>query len=349
MVQLVREPEAHYKLGESANEFTTLSNSAPTSVIDLSIVIISWNTKKYLEECLSSLRTVDGNLFGKIIVVDNASTDGSPEVIRTQFPEVVLIETGANLGFSGGNNIGLKEATGKYICLINSDVNVPPDCLPKMFSYMEQNPTIGLMGPGMLQTDGCVHRSGMRFPTLWSVFLRALFLDSLLKGFRVFGGFLMKDFRFDRTTDIDVLNGWFWMARREALNQVGPLDDRFFMYGEDLDWCKRFHSAGWRVVFYPEAKALHYLGASSANAPSRFLVEKQRANLQYWKKYHGRTSSFIYLLIDCLHYAIRATGWGIVYLTQRSSRHRAQIKIQQYLKCLRWALDIRTLNKLGKQ
>lgn len=349
MVQLSREPEARDKQIEIGNEFTKLIDSGQAPMADVSIVIVSWNTRKYLEECLTSLRTIDGNLSVKIIVADNASTDGTPEMIRTQFPEVILIETGANLGFAGGNNIGIKAASEKYVCLINSDVNVPADCLPKMYSYMEQQPTIGLLGPGMLQTDGRVHRSGMRFPTLWSVFLRALFLDSLLKGFRVFGGFLMKDFRFDRTTDIDVLNGWFWMARREALNQVGPLDDRFFMYGEDVDWCKRFHLAGWRLVFYPEARALHYGGASSSNAPSRFLVEKQCANLQYWKKYHGRASSFIYHLISYLHFTVRAAGWGIVYLTQRSSRHRAQVEIQQYLKCLRWALDFKAFNELRKQ
>jgi GT2 family glycosyltransferase len=319
------------------------------SVIDLSIVIVSWNTAKYLEECLDSLRTIDGNLSVEIIVVDNASTDGSAEIVRSQFPEVRLFESGANLGFAGGNNIGLKAATGKYICLINSDVNVPAACLPKMYAYMEQQPTIGLLGPGMVRTDGRVHRSGMRFPTLWSVFLRALFLDSLFKGFGFFGGFLMKDFQFDRTTDIDVLNGWFWMARRDAVNKVGPLDNHFFMYGEDVDWCKRFHLAGWRLVFYPEAKALHYGGASSANAPSRFLVEKQRANLQFWKKYHGRTSLFFFLLIGCLNYSIRAMGWSAVYLMLSSMRSRAHIEVKQYLACLRWTFQLSTFKEFGKQ
>ena len=318
-----------------------------TAVTDLSIVIVSWNTKKYLQECLTSLRAMDGNLSMEIIVADNASTDGTPEMLRAQFPEVILVETGANLGFAGGNNAGLKHASGKYICLINSDVNVPPDCLPKMHSFMEQNPSIGLLGPGMLYTDGRVHRSGMRFPTLWNLLLRALFLDVLLKRFSFFGGFLMKDFQFDRTTDIDVLNGWFWMARRE-LNQAGPLDTRFFMYAEDVDWCKRFHRAGWRVVFFSEASAVHYGGASAASARSRFNVEMQRANLQYWKKYHGRISLFIYLLIGCLSYGIRAAGWGLVYMTRRSSRYRAEIEVQQYLKCLRWALDSGTLSELGK-
>ena len=319
------------------------------SVTDLSIVIVSWNTKKYMEECLTSLQTIDGDLSVEIIVVDNASSDGTPEMIRAQFPGVRLIESGGNLGFAGGNNIGLKEVSGKYICLINSDVNVPPDCLPKMFRYMEQQPTIGLLGPGMLRTDGRLHRSGMRLPNLWHAFLRALFLDSLFKGSEVFGGFLMRDFQFDETRDMDVLNGWFWMARREALNQVGPLDDRFFMYAEDVDWCNRFHLAGWRVVFYPEAKALHYGGVSAKNAPSRFVLEMQRANLQFWKKYHGRTSVFFYVLIGCLGYAIRATGWGLLYLTKRSVRARARIEFKQYLNCLRWALGFDTRNELGKR
>lgn len=316
---------------------------------DLSIVIVSWNTKKYMEECLTSLCSIDGNLSAEIIVVDNASADGTPEMIRAKFPQVKLIETGANLGFARGNNVGIKEATGKYVCLINSDVNVPSDCLTKMHSYMEEQLTIGLLGPGMLRPDGRVHRSGMRFPSLWNLFLRALFLDSLIKKTDLFGGFLMKDFHFDEIRDMDVLNGWLWMARREALDQVGPLDGRFFMYAEDVDWCKRFHLAGWRVVFFPDASAVHYGGASAANAPSRFNVEMQRANLQYWKKYHGRISSFFFLLIGLLSYIVRAVGWAAVYLTKKSSRGRAQIEVKQYMKCIRWVLDFSAHEQLVKQ
>jgi GT2 family glycosyltransferase len=335
---------------------TTLSRNvqepqvdSPVGVTDISIIIVSWNTKKYMEECLTSLRGMEGNVSAEIIVVDNASADGTPEMIRTQFPDVKLIETGANLGFAKGNNVGIKEATGKYICLINSDVNVPSDCLNKMHAFMEQEPSIGLLGPGMLRPDGKVYRSGMRFPTLWNLFLRALFLDSLFKSTGFFGGFLMKDFQFDHTRDIDVLNGWLWMARREALEQVGPLDGRFFMYAEDVDWCQRFHLAGWRVVFYAEAQAVHYGGASAASAPSRFNVEMQRANLQYWKKYHGRISLFFYLMIGCLSYTVRALGWAVIFLTKKSSRSRANIEVKQYLKCLRWVLDFRTHNELVKQ
>jgi hypothetical protein len=189
----------------------------------------------------------------------------------------------------------------------------------------------------------------MRFPSLGNILLRALFLDSLFKSTGLFGGFLMKDFHFDQTRDMDVLNGWLWMARKDALNKVGPLDERFFMYAEDVDWCKRFKLAGWRVVFYPEAKALHYGGASSANAPSRFNVEMQRANLQYWKKYHGRLSLFLYLMIGCLSYAVRAVGWAAIFLLKKSSRSRANLEVKQYLKCIRWVFESRTLNELVKQ
>ena len=316
---------------------------------DLSIVIVSWNAKKYLEECLGSLRALDADLSVEILVVDNASTDGTPEMIRNQFPHVRLIETGANLGFARANNVGIKLGSGKYVCLINSDVNVPPDCLPKMYRYMEQQPAIGLLGPKMLGPDGRTRRSGMRFPTIWNTFLRALAVDSLFKGSGIFGGLLMADFQFDQIKDMDVLNGWFWMARREALDQVGLLDERFFIYGEDIDWCKRFHLAGWRVVFCPEAEAVHYGGASSSNAPLRFFIEMQRANLQYWEKYHGRISRFFYVLAVWLNHVIRATGWGFVYLAQRSSRTRALVKVKQNLACMHWLLGLRTIKETGEQ
>jgi len=320
-----------------------------TYVTDLSIVIVSWNAKKYLEECLTSLHGLDEGPSLEILVVDNASSDGSPEMVRNQFPDVKLIETGANLGFSRANNLAIELATGKYVCLINSDVNVPSDCLAKMYRYMEKEPTIGLLGPKMIGVDGRAHRSGMRFPSIWNAFVRALALDSIFKGTGIFGGSLMADFQFDRTRDVDVLNGWFWMVRREALNQVGLLDERFFIYGEDIDWCKRFHLAGWRVVFYSEAEALHYGGASSANAPLRFSLEKQRANLQYWEKYRGRTAVFCCLMGVWLHQVIRAAGWWLVYLTRRSLRSRADFEIAQSAACLRWVLNSRNVKGRGQR
>lgn len=312
---------------------------------ELSIIIVSWNARKYLEECLSCLQALDPKLSAEIIVVDNASTDGTAEMIRTQFPLVRLIESGANYGFARANNIGINLATGKYLCLVNPDVKIAPACLPTMYRYLEQHPTVGLLGPKMLGPNGEVRRSTMRFPSIWNSFLRALALDSLFHGAGIWGGILMPDFQFDRTQDVDVLNGWFWMARPEAVRQVGLLDERFFMYAEDVDWCKRFHLAGWRVVFCAEAEAIHYGGASSSNAPVRFFVEMQRANLQYWKKHHGRVSLLFYLLTVWLNHAIRIASYGLVYLGKRPLRSEASLKIKRAFACLCSLSSLKTLRE----
>jgi GT2 family glycosyltransferase len=306
---------------------------------DISIVIVSWNARQYLRECLQSLRMATGKLSAEIIVVDNASSDGTADMVRSEFPEVQFIDTGNNLGFSCGNNLGVKLAKGKYICLVNPDVNVPPSCLPKMFSFMQQNPGIGLLGPKMLDADGIARRSGMRFPTLWGVLLRSLAADTWMKGRASSANWLMNDFQFDQLRDMDVLNGWFWMARREAVSHVGLLDVNFFMYGEDMDWCKRFHENGWRVVFYPEAEATHYGGGCSANDPLRFSVEQQRANLQYWKKYHGRISLLLYAVAVWLGHAVRLTGWSLIGLAKSSARTRARYEVKHNFECMRRTFD----------
>ncbi len=303
-------------------------------MFDLSIIIVSWNAKNYLQECLTSLHAAEGDLRLEIIVVDNASSDGSPELIRAHFPEVKLIETGANLGFAKANNLGLKIAAGRYIALINSDVNVAADCLSTLLQYMEQSPTIGLIGPRMMGAKGEVRRSTMKFPNLWDGFVRAMALDTLFKGTGLFRGFLNFDLNFEQVQDVDVLNGWFWMTRREAVQQVGGLDEQFFMYGEDMDWCQRFHKAGWRVVFFPEAESIHYGGASSANAPVRFYVEMQRANLQYWKKHHNRASLLCYWLLIGLNDLMRTIGYGLVYFWKRSAHSKALLEIQRNLAAL---------------
>jgi GT2 family glycosyltransferase len=303
---------------------------------DISIIVVTWNAQRYVRECLDSLMHATAGLSAEIIAVDNASTDGTPQVINQQFPRVTLISNAENMGFAKANNVGLRLSSGDFIFLINSDVNVPPDCLKRMVGYMEQHANIGLLGPRMLGPEGKTARSCMRFPTLWNSFCRALALDSFFARSRLFGGSLMRDFAHDRMAEVEVLNGWFWLVRREALVQVGLLDERFFIYGEDIDWCQRFHQSGWRVVFYPEAEALHYGGASSANAPIRFCIEMQCASLQYWKKHHGRFSSACYVLISLLNHALRIAGYVAAYTVSKSARSQAEFKIRRSAACLRW-------------
>lgn len=309
---------------------------------DISVVIVTWNARAYTLECLRSLQQQEPGAAVEIIVVDNASKDGTPEAVAEQFPSVRLILNAENLGFAKANNQGMQASRGRYLCLVNSDVVLPTDCLSHLLAYMEVNPNIGLLGPRMLTPKGNVGYSVMRFPTAWNTFCCALGLDSLFKRSRNFGGFMMKGFTYDHTEDVEVLTGWFWVVRRSAWEEVGGLDEQFFMYGEDIDWSRRFRSGGWRVVFYPNVEALHYGGASSNNAPARFYVEMRRANLQYYRKYHGPLSRAVYFLAVWSHELTRVVAYAIIFVARQSRRAEASFKITRSLQCLRWLAGLKS-------
>ena len=161
--------------------------------------------------------------------------------------------------------------------------------------------------------------------------------DDLFPDSRHLGGQLLTFWRHDTTRTVDVINGCFWLLRRTAVDEVGLLDERFLMYGEDIDWCRRFNASGWKVAFYPRAGALHYGGASSARAPVRFYVEMQRATYQYWQKHHSRASSAAFLLINILHHVVRLCGEILAYPVMRQRRAVAGHNIARACASIRWA------------
>lgn len=302
----------------------------------LSIVIVTWNGKRYALECLESLHANSVGVPVEIIVVDNASTDGTPEAIRARFPDVNLVENRDNLGFAKANNIGMALSRGRYLSLINSDVVVPRGCLDRMLAVMEANQSVGIMGPRMLCPDGSVGLSVMQLPTVWNTLCAALALNSAFPKSRMFAGFSIRSDAISTPMDVQVVTGWFWMVSRTALQQVGGLDERFFMFGEDIDWCHRFLKAGWRVVYCGEAEALHYGGGSSADAPARFYVEMRRANLQYFRKHHGALGMAGYSLVIGVHELARIVGYSVSYCYNRQRRLEASSKVRRSISCLRW-------------
>jgi GT2 family glycosyltransferase len=254
----------------------------------ISVVIVSWNGCEYLRNCLASIRETGGSVVREVIVVDNASSDGSPDMVAIEFPEVTLVRSVENLGFARANNLGMRRSTGSLMALVNSDVIVHPNCFQRLAAFLDNHPEVGLAGPKVLGRDGCVQSTCGRLPTVWNTICEFLLLYRIFPCWSAFSGFQERQVDGETNAAVEVLSGCFWLARRTAVDAVGGLDERFFFYAEDIDWCKRFKSACWKLMLVPEATATHFGGGSSSNAPLRYSIVFLQANLAYWKKHHGR-------------------------------------------------------------
>ena len=307
-------------------------------MLDLSIIIVSWNAKSYLLQCIESLASETSSHNMEIIVVDNASTDGSPEAVQKKYPYIKLIQNKTNSGFAKANNIGIRQSEGRYVCLVNSDVKVLNGCIDYLCDYMDNHPSIGILGPKIINPDMTLQHSCRKFPTLWNNFCSATGLTKILPKSRIFCGEEMQFSLSEKAHKVDALSGCFLMVRRKAIDEVGLFDELFFIYSEDIDWCKRFWNAGWEVVYLPYAKAIHYGGGSSSNAPVRFAIEKEQAVFQYWSKHHGWPSSFFLSFIFLLHHSLRIIGGIFLYLIRPSKRAKILPALTRNVACLRWLL-----------
>jgi GT2 family glycosyltransferase len=304
----------------------------------ISIIIVSWNAREFLSNCLKSIRTSGGPNVQEIIVVDNGSTDGSPQMVAQDFPEVKLIQSKENLGFARANNLGLKEAAGTWVALINSDVIVHEGCLQQLETFLQTHPEVGLVGPRIVGGDGQLQRTCRRLPTLWNMFCRCVALDSIFPRVPIFSGREMRHWAQDSQREIEVLSGCFWMGRRSAIEQVGGLDERFFFYAEDVDWCKRFWQRGWKVVFVPTASATHFGGGSSANAPLRYSIEMLRANLVYWRKHFGILGQAAFGVLSLVHHVLRLGALTLKRAVTMNSNEETAQKWKRSWVCLWWLL-----------
>jgi GT2 family glycosyltransferase len=307
--------------------------------MDISIVIVAWNAQRYLELCLESLAAAPPRRSMEVIVVDNASSDGTVEMIEKCYSWVKLIKSPENLGFSRGNNLGIRECKGRYIALINPDVQVLPGCLDALADFLDQNPKVGNVGPRVLNPDMTLQSSCRRFPTLWNNFCTATSLSSIFKGSRLFAGEHMFYFAHDRTMSVNVLVGCFSMIRREAFDAVGLLGEGLFMYGDDVDWCRRCWKAGWEVVFFPGARAIHDRGKITAPYPVRFAVAQQKSVLYYWSKHHGFLGASGIRSIILFHHLLRYSLAVLSSFSRSSKPAESDVRKEVSAACLREILS----------
>jgi N-acetylglucosaminyl-diphospho-decaprenol L-rhamnosyltransferase len=240
-------------------------------------VVVTFNSEEWIERCLESVRG------SETIVVDNGSSDGTVELVRARFPEARIVEQ-ENVGMGGGNNAGMRLASGRYFLLLNSDAWVVGDAVERLVAFADERPDAALVGPRLLNPDGSLQRSARAFPTLWRLATEYLFLRKLAPRSRALNAFYAGGFDHDEVREVDWLFGACLLVRREAADEVGLFDEDFFMFSEETDWCYRFRQAGWKVYFFPGAEVVHVGGASHGG---KLFAQNVRGHLRFLAKHHG--------------------------------------------------------------
>ena len=294
---------------------------------DVSVIVVNWNTRPLLASCLRSVFETAGDLRPEVIVVDNGSTDGSVEMVRRDFPAVRLIANQGNRGFVRANNQALSIAQGRYLLLLNSDAVLLPGSLRRMVQFAEEHPQAGIVGPQILNPDGSFQSSYMDFPTLFSELLLMTKLSKLVRG-PYFPSYPPR--RSQETRAVDWMQGACLLIRRETVAEIGGMDEDFFMYSEEVDWCWRARQAGWMVYYLPTATVLHWGGQSSSRSPARRRVMVYESKRRFLEKHHGPRAARLFdgaLLVTSI---CKGGMWKLLSLLPRRNRSWIEDNVRSY-------------------
>ncbi len=263
----------------------------------LSIITVSWNVRDDINNCLKSIFSNKPAFPLEVIVVDNASSDGTVSFIKENFPEVITISNSRNVGFAAANNEGIKRAGGDFIFLLNPDTIVKPEALNILVNYLRGHKDVGAVGPLLLNTDGSTQQSVRRFPT----FRGALYRHTIFRYLNLFKNdykkWMMKDFDYSKQANVEQLMGAAILLRREVLEKTGTFDERYFMYYEDVDLCYRIRQAGWQIAFSPQTSIIHLGGRSSGQMPLRVKIMAAGSLLRFFRRYRGYAATACFAVI----------------------------------------------------
>jgi hypothetical protein len=305
-------------------------------MIDVSVVIVSFNVSQLLRECIESLQDAlqigesqikpSGGLHvnSEIIVIDSGSSDDTLRMLAQHFDRVRVVTAGTNVGFSKGNNIGIEHSQGRYILLLNPDTRVLDRAIQSLIAYIDQHPRVGMVGPQLLNNDGTIQSSRRRFPTLWTGLFESTWLEPLApRG--LIEQYYMLDTNAEEVTPVGWLTGAAMLVRRSVVDEVGGLDESFFMYSEELDWQKRISEAGWEIVYVPSAKIIHYGGKSSEQVIAQRHLYFQNSKIHYFRKFHGAAAAFTlryYLLLSYTIQIVIEAGKSLV-------NHKREMRLER--------------------
>jgi GT2 family glycosyltransferase len=288
--------------------------------LDVSTIIVNWNTCEILRDCLASIYAKTRDVEFEVIVVDNASSDGSVNVVKSEFPQVILLENRGNLGFAAANNQGMAIAQGRYVLLLNSDTIVLGNAIDKAFAFADNHKNTAVVGCRVLNPDRTVQTTCFMFPSLLNMLLSSSYLYKLFPKNKFFGREQMTWWNRNDTREVDVVTGCFMLVRQKAIKQVGIMDERFFMYGEETDWCYRFKQAGWKILFTPNAEIIHFGGQSSKQIAPQMTLQLRGSILQFIHKHRSRLEYNLACLLVCFFFAVRIPIWFVRFLFSRQDR-----------------------------
>lgn len=319
-------------------------------VPDVSVVIVSWNVAPLLRRCLRSIYTSapQGPLTVEVFVVDNGSSDGSAQMVAAEFPQARLIANAGNLGFAAANNQALKVSQGRYALLLNPDTELLGAALAEMVSYMEAHPAVGVLGPQLICPDGRVQPSRRRFPTLATAIMESTPLQRFFPHHPALHRYYIADRSDDELQEVDWVVGAALMVRRKAIDRVGFLDERFYMYSEELDWCYRMKRAGWKVVYLPAAKVRHYGEQSSQQNPLGRHIYFQASKAAFFRKLYGPAAGILVQGIIALSYLFQLAEEGLKLLVVGKKRYQRRQYLGLLARALLWQLGLRRFGPADK-
>jgi len=292
----------------------------------ISIIIVSWNTARLLENCLASILANPPASPFENWVVDNASTDDSPRMVREKFSRVHLIENRENVGFARANNQAIQRCTGKYVLLLNPDTLVESGALQALVDFLDKHPEAGAAGARILNPDGSLQISSHPQPTLSRELWRLFHLDSLSP----YAEYPLTKWETNQAQDVDLLMGACLLLRKEVLDQVGFLDEDYFMYSEEIDLCYRIQRAGWRLFWVPQAKVVHFGGQSTQQAPTEMFLNLYHGKIKYFRKHNGWWAAQIYKLILMIAALSRLVLAPFVLFEHSSRRQKHLTLVDRY-------------------
>jgi len=301
-------------------------------VVDVSIIVVAWNVKDLVRDCLKSVYEQTRDISFEVIYVDNASKDGTAEMVANEFPQVRIIRNNENKGFIIANNQGIEIAKGRYVLLLNSDTIVLDNAIAKTVRFADSHPDAAVVGCRVLNPDRTLQRTCFMYPSPLNMLLSAIYLYKIFPRSRFFGRELMTWWDYNDVREVQSVCGCFSLVRNKAIDKIGYMDPTYFVYGDDPDWCYRFKKSGWKIMFTPQAEIIHYGGQTTKQKADRFYLQLHAAKLLFIKKHKNGLKFPLACFFTSLFFLTRVPYWFAVGMLDKNKKSELLKTTKTYLK-----------------